>query len=237
MSDSAEECESKVDESADLDSVFEVHTETDEEFIDKFHIIVYRESTKRVLKSRDTLLFCAIILAAVLFLMAFVLTPQVIDGDSMKNTLQNGDVVMLSRISTTFRTPKRYDIVVAYLPEEKHTVIKRVIALPKEVVFVDESGKIHVFPDYANGEYIGDEILISEAYSHTEGYRGKLGTAAEPLRLSGDEFLILGDNRAISKDSRSFGPVSRNNIIGKVIFRVLPFGRFGKIPYRSVQTK
>ncbi len=235
MSDSEEADETRIDESAELASVFDEKQETDEEFIEKFQFIQYRESTKRVYKKRDTLLFCAIAIAAALFVWTFLIAPQEIVGDSMKNTLQNDDIVILSKIATRWKAPKRYDMVVAEIDGEDHTVVKRVIALPGEAVFVDESGRIHVYPGYQNGEYQGEEIILKEEFSSTCGYHGKIGFVGEPLCLSEDEYLILGDNRAISKDSRSFGPVHKKNIIGKIWIRVLPLKSFGRPQFQSVE--
>ena len=74
-----------------------------------------------------------------------------------------------------------------------------------------------------NGKiYVNDEEIEEEyAYGQTSDY--------DKITLGDDEYFILGDNRPISKDSRYFGPVKKDEIIGKVIFRLWPINKFGTI--------
>ncbi|MBO4697492.1 MAG: signal peptidase I [Lachnospiraceae bacterium] len=182
---------------------------------------------KRVLTLLDTLLICALAALIAILIRAFVITPLKIDGDSMENVLSDGDVVLLSKISVKNRDPKRYEIVVAEKPDGG-SVVKRVIGLPGEVLYTDESGLIHVFKKDRSGE-LAEEVELEAKYAYSVSFRGLLGTKDNPMVLVEDEFCLLGDNRTVSKDSRFYGPFSKDSLKGIAVYRILPLGRFGTI--------
>lgn len=183
---------------------------------------------KRVLIVVDTLLICALAALIAILVRVFLVTPLRITGDSMEKVLHNGDIVLLSKVTLRQRDPGRYEVVVASKPEGKGHVVKRVIALPGEVIYADRNGLIHIYGHYENGQYSG-EIELLEQYTYATTYRGKLGTEDDPLILADDEFFLLGDNRPVSKDSRFYGPFRRENLIGIAVYRIFPLTRFGKI--------
>ena len=138
-------------------------------------------------------------------------------GDSMKPVLYNGDVVLVNRIIYNARTPKRGDIVV-FKPkgnENDHYFTKRIVGLPGESVEIIE-----------NRVYIDGEKL-EEEYETTD--IDDVGIADERIQLAGDEFFVLGDNRANSEDSRNadVGNVKREYIYGKAWFVISPRKDFG----------
>lgn len=117
----------------------------------------------------------------------------------MNPTINEGDRIIVSRIP--FQKINRGDIVIAEVNNE--TLIKRVVALPNdEVVF--QTGEVVINGNVLEEPYL-KELTLEE------------GNFKEKKTLSSDEYLLLGDNRQISSDSRFFGTVKRNNIIGKVI--------------------
>lgn len=183
---------------------------------------------KRVLILIDTLLICAVAALIAILIRAFVITPLRIDGDSMENTLEDGDVILLSKISAKKRNPKRYEIVVAEKPDGKGYVVKRVIGLPGEVIYADSYGTIHVFKKYENGEF-SEEVELSEKYAYSVSFRGRLGTKDDPVVLKEDEFFLLGDNRTVSRDSRFYGPFSKDSLKGIAVYRIFPLDRFGSV--------
>ena len=122
-------------------------------------------------------------------------------GQSMSETLQSGDEILVNRFIYKVSDPKPNDIIV-FLPngnEKSHYYVKRVIAVPGDTV---------------------DVSAIEEA-----------GLASEELKLEDDEFFVLGDNRNNSEDSRyaNIGNVKKDYIIGKAWFRVSPWKKFGFI--------
>ncbi|GFI42531.1 signal peptidase I S [Lachnospiraceae bacterium] len=144
-------------------------------------------------------------------------------GDSMKPVLGNGDVVLVNRIIYNATTPKRGDIIV-FKPkgnENVHYYTKRIIGLPGETVEIVE-----------NRIYIDGEKL-EEAYETTD--IDDVGIVKEKVKLSGDEYFVLGDNRISSEDSRNadVGNVKREYIYGKAWF-VISFGEhFGWIKQKE----
>ncbi len=148
-----------------------------------------------------------VIVLVVVLIRTFIITPVRVDGDSMKNTLKNGDILLLYKLGSI----NRLDIIVLDEEKDNEKIIKRVIGLPGETVAI-KKGKI-----YVNDKVIDDEY----AYGETSDY--------DKVTLEDDEYFILGDNRLISKDSRYFGPIKKSEIKGKIVFRVFPFTKIGTV--------
>lgn len=143
----------------------------------------------------------------VVLIRTFIATPVRVDGDSMNKTFKNGDILILYKLSKI----NRFDVIVLHEEKDNEKIIKRVIGMPGDTVAIKD-GEI-----YINDEKIDDEY----AYGMTSDY--------DRITLKSDEYFILGDNRLISKDSRYFGPIKEKEIKGKVVFRIFPFSKFGKI--------
>ena len=138
-------------------------------------------------------------------------------GDSMSPVLRNGDVVLVNRIVYNATTPKRGDVIV-FKPkgnENGHYYIKRIVGLPGETIEIIE-----------NRVYIDGERL-EEDYETTN--IDDVGVVDEKLKLAGDEYFVLGDNREQSEDSRDadVGNVKREYIYGKAWFVITPGDEFG----------
>lgn len=147
-----------------------------------------------------------IIVIVVVLIRTFIATPVRVDGDSMKTNLLDGQILILYKLSKI----ERYDIVV--LKEDTDDkIIKRVYGMPGDTIRI-EHNKI-----YINDKVIDDKFGVGETSNYSE------------VKLGKDEYFVLGDNREISKDSRSFGPVKKQNIKGEAIFRVYPFNKMGNI--------
>lgn len=134
-------------------------------------------------------------------------------GDSMRPTLQNGEIVLMNRLIYNASKPKRGDVI-AFKPngnENAHYSIKRVVGLPGETVQIKD-GTI-----YINGEEHVKDIYTFEIESP--------GIAEDPVKLSEGEYFVMGDNHTSSDDSRmaDVGNVKREDIYGKVWF-VASFG-------------
>ena len=159
---------------------------------------------------------------AVQLIINFVGVFSVVDGDSMQPTLYNGEYLWVDKFTYQFADPERFDVIIFpinYRGENSHFV-KRIIGLPGETVYIDENGVI-----YINGEILPDTYgkeVIAE-------YNRQM--AAEPITLGEDEYFVLGDNRNHSSDSRfdSVGNIERDRIMGRVVARLWPFNKIGKI--------
>lgn len=164
----------------------------------------------------------AIFLVAIL-IVEFVGQRTKVDGRSMEPTLQDGDQLIVDKISYRFRDPERFDIIIfPYHGDgsKKTYYIKRIIGLPGETIQIVD-GKI-----YINGE------VLEENYGK-EVMEGS-GRASQPIVLGDDEYFVLGDNRNNSKDSRveSVGNIKRSDIIGRAWIRIFPFNTFGVLKHR-----
>lgn len=170
------------------------------------------ESLKK--KLREWLHFF-LLLAVVLILKIYIVTPVSVDGDSMYPTLYDNDYMILDKISYRFKKIERGDIVV--LDYKKDKLVKRIIALPGETVST-ENGKL-----YINGKLYEEKYLPKDI----EQYDFKFIDITGKTKLDKDEYFVMGDNRPFSLDSRRLGPIKKKQIEGKVKLTLLPFTRIG----------
>ncbi|MEE3392725.1 MAG: signal peptidase I [Lachnospiraceae bacterium] len=149
----------------------------------------------------------------------YVVQRTIVSGKSMMDNFQNGDNLIVEKVSYRFHDPKRFDVVVFYPygRDDPSYYIKRIIGLPGETVQI-KGPDIYIDGKKLEEHYGKDPITTA-------------GIAKKPLKLGDDEFFVLGDNRRISEDSRypEVGPVKRKNIEGRAILRIYPFRSFGKI--------
>lgn len=156
-----------------------------------------------------------IVLVTIVALIAtyrFVAQPFLVQGASMEPNFQSGNYLLVDELSYRFEEPKRGDIVVFRYPGEKTKkvyYIKRVIGLPRETVVITREGTLIV-----NGDTLPEAYLPSSTSTAT--------FARSEFVLGEDQYFVLGDNRAASFDSRSWGPITRGDIIGKARFRFWP---------------
>ena len=165
--------------------------------------------------------FGAVLLLSFL-LIHFVAQRTDVNGTSMVPTLEDGDQLIADKVTYRFRDPERFDIIIfPYQYAEKTYFIKRIIGLPGERVRIDEQGKI-----YINGKVLEEHYGLEQMVNP--------GLAAEEITLGDDEYLVLGDNRNVSEDSRypDVGNIKRKDIIGRAWLRIYPFSRFGILKHQ-----
>lgn len=166
----------------------------------------------------NNVLYLLLVLLSSYLLITFIGQRTVVDGHSMENTLQNGDNLIVDKISYRFKDPERFDVIVFphYDNSGEKFYIKRVIGLPGEKVFIDSNGNIYI-----------NDIVLREHYGKERIQNA--GLAADVLELGPNEYFVLGDNRNNSSDSRepTVGLVNKNNIIGKAWVRIFPLNKFG----------
>jgi signal peptidase I len=138
---------------------------------------------------------------------------SVVRGSSMSPHIHDGDRILVDHLSYVFTNVQHGDIIVLQYPlDPSLDYIKRVIGLPGDDVLI-EHGRV-----YVNGELL-DEPYVAETD----------GRASVRQRVAPDTFFVLGDNRPHSSDSREFGLVPRENVVGKVDVRLWPPDRVGWI--------
>ncbi len=153
----------------------------------------------------------AISLAIIIPVRYFLLQPFYVKGASMEPNYEDHEYLLIDELSFRLREPKRGEVVVFKYPNDpSQYFIKRVIGLPGDGVDVREDGV------YVNGTKLDESAYLAPSLA--------IGNTASTVVPSGSYFL-MGDNRPASLDSRIFGPVQRNYIVGKTWIRAWPFNK------------
>lgn len=151
-----------------------------------------------------------IIIVVVVLIRTFIGTPGIVDGASMNNTLEDGQLVIINKLVYRFDEINRFDIVVINNKIDDERIIKRVIGLPNETIRITD-----------NKLFINDEyVKVDFEFADTNDF--------EATTKDG-EYFVLGDNRIVSKDSRIIGNIKEKDILGRVRFRLFPFSKMGNI--------
>ena len=158
----------------------------------------------------ETGLFILAVLVIALLLSRYVVERVRVHNHSMEHTLEEGDSVLIDKISYRFHDPERFDIIVFRQKSSGEELIKRVIGLPSETVQIVD-GKFII-----DGEEIED-VSGPDAPEYA-------GIASVPVKLSVGEYFVVGDNRKESIDSRyeEVGIVTSTRITGRMFMRILP---------------
>jgi signal peptidase I len=153
----------------------------------------------------------------------FIAEPFVVSGSSMVPNFHNREYLVVDKISYRFHEPERGDVIIFRYPKDtSQYFIKRIIGLPGEKVQIVDGGRVKVY----NSQH-PDGALIDEPYLPSNGISfGKEDIVA----LGSDEYFVMGDNRPASLDSRSFGPVQRQTIVGRAGVRAWPVHRARTFP-------
>lgn len=166
----------------------------------------------------STSIYFLLVLVVSFLIVKYVGQRTEVIGQSMMNTLYDGDNLILNKISYRFSDPERFDVVVfPFRNGERKNYIKRIIALPGETIQISDDGVI-----YIDGEVLEEDYGLETIKDP--------GRAIEPISLGKDEYFVMGDNRNNSEDSRFYevGTVNRREFLGKAWIRIYPFNRFGK---------
>lgn len=172
----------------------------------------------------STLSYLLGVLCLTWLVITFVGQRTEVDGESMQPMLQDGDNLIVDKITYRFSDPKRFDIIVFPFKYEENTYyIKRIIGLPGETVQIDEEGNIYIDGEILEEDY-GREIIRPDT----------VGIAAEPVSLGEDEYFVMGDNRNNSTDSRTeiVGNIRRGDIVGRAWVRIWPLSKFGILKHQ-----
>jgi len=172
-----------------------------------------RELTTEALKSIFKAVKTLIVFAAVAVLLATLLFPTMqVQRGSMAPTLRDGEQLILITVGKI----DRGDVVAFHLGRQ--TMVKRVIAVSGEWVDINEDGYVLV-----------DGVILEEPYLYAHGTSRH--NVELPYQVPDNSFFVMGDNRAISIDSRSndFGTIHKDEIIGRAIFRIWPLSKIGPV--------
>ena len=154
-------------------------------------------------------------LALVLFVTSFIIRHSVVVGVSMENTLYEGERLLISDL---FYTPDYDDIIVFedFSTNEKGAIVKRIIGLPGDTIEIKD-GYI-----YRNGEMLLEKYVLidDEDYEYED---------MPSVTVPEGQLFVLGDHRNKSDDSRRFGTIDEDSVLGRVLLRFYPFSRFGTV--------
>ncbi len=164
----------------------------------------------------EWLIVVGVAITSALLVRAYVVQQFEVSGESMVNTLQDGDRVLVNRLSYRLHDPRRGDVVVLKRFDGTATerdLIKRVIGLPGETVEV-RSCVVYI-----------DDRELKEPYLDPEvQQRDGCGSDQAPIEVPADSVFVLGDHRGKSSDSRAFGPVADDFLIGRAFVIIWPVG-------------
>jgi signal peptidase I len=159
-------------------------------------------------------------MAIMVMVYLFVVSPQEISGQSMFPTFENGEYILTNKLEYKIHEPQRGDVIVFKSPQNKDIdYIKRIIGIPGDRVMLKD-GKY-----YLNGKLLNEVYLPPNLYTFAGSFLKDNGEITVP---SG-KFFVSGDNRPHSLDSREFGTIPKEDIIGKALLRYWPFDRAGLI--------
>lgn len=172
--------------------------------------------------SFKSLLLIVVIFAIVRF---FVAEPFLVFGKSMEPNFKGGDYLIVDEISYKITNPKRGDVIVLRPPLEnqaKEHFIKRIVGLPGETIIVAGSKVTIKNADNPKG------FVLNEPYITYQSNQEAIQV------LKDDEYFVMGDNRAVSDDSRRWGPLKREAITGRPVLRLFPLDNISLFPGSAV---
>lgn len=167
---------------------------------------------KRIVK--EVIPYIVIIIVVVL-IRTYIATPVIVSGDSMKPNLHDGEMLIVRKIGYNSSSIERFDIVV--VKEDKEEIIKRIIGLPGE----------HI--SYKNNKLYVNDKLVEQDYKFYDTKDFNLEEICTCSSIPNGKYLVLGDNRPVSKDSRTIGLIDEEDIFGEAIFRIWPISKIGSI--------
>ena len=148
----------------------------------------------------------------------FILQPNQVKGASMEPTFETSDYIFTSKITYKFRQPERGDVVVFKSPSNPDIeYIKRVIGLPGDTVLISNSEV------YVDGKQLQEPYIAAKTNLWEGGY-AKDNVA---ISIPPGDIWVMGDNRPRSSDSREFGPIPIDTVIGQVLYRYFPPQKMG----------
>ncbi len=164
-----------------------------------------------------------IILAAVIIvpIRTFIAQPFIVNGASMDPTFATGQYLIVDQVTYRFHEPERGDVIILKYPREPRTFfIKRIIGLPGETVEMKDGNVTIKTQDNPLG------FTLNEPYITPE----RKGDDSYEITLDRDEYFVMGDNRVRSSDSRSWGPLPKDLIVGRPFARLYPLNHISLFP-------
>ena len=150
----------------------------------------------------------------------FLFQPHQVDGRSMEPNFHNSEYILTDKLSYRIHPPKRGDVVVFHSPQDERVdFIKRIIGVPGDTLMV-KGGYVYLNGVKLDEQYINDPGEVLAGHYFREG---------DEMEVAPDQYIVMGDNRLHSSDSREWGPVNTSGIVGRAFFRYWPVTEFGLV--------
>ncbi len=168
---------------------------------------------------RELFEFALIALLVVVPFRMFIAQPFVVNGASMDPTFKSGEYLIVDQITYRFHTPERGSVLIFKFPKDTSKYfIKRVIGLPGETIQIN-NGKVTIInKEHPEGFALTEPYIV---YEKRDDFK---------TTLSDDEYFVMGDNRLGSADSRLWGPMPKEDIVGRPVARLFPVARASVLP-------
>lgn len=172
--------------------------------------------------TRSLVIYTIVALGLAFFIRFFIAAPYIVSGASMVPTFTDYHYLIIDRVSYGFDEPTRGDVIVFDLPQDtSRALIKRVIGLPGETVVIQGNTVKIINSEYSEGFTLDEPYLDPNNLGGASNIRVTLGD---------DQYYVLGDNRRVSADSRSWGVLPREDIVGRAFVRLFPFTALDILP-------
>lgn len=164
--------------------------------------------------------FSIIAILIVIPIRMFIAQPFIVSGDSMNNTFANAQYLIVDQLTYYFKQPMRGDVIVFRYPRDPSTFyIKRVIGVPGDTITIEDS-KVEI-----TNQQHPDGFILKEPYIKS------MAPAAKMTEVLGErEYFVMGDNRDNSSDSRKWGVLQEDRIVGRALIRLFPPGEIDYLP-------
>ena len=187
---------------------------------------IIKQETQKVVKKEskgqsiwELVRFALIAIIIVIPIRVFIAQPFIVSGSSMFPTFEDGQYLVVDEISYRLDNPKRDDVVVFRYPNDTTKFfIKRIIGLPGETVDIKGSEVTITNKEHPNG-FILDQSYIKNISNDNKHFE-----------LKDNEYFVMGDNRTASYDSRYWGAVPKNLMVGRALLRLLPISKVSILP-------
>jgi signal peptidase I len=168
---------------------------------------------------KEIIFYTLFALLIVIPIRTWIAQPFIVNGSSMDTTFRDGEYLIVDELTYQLRDPKRGDVLIFKYPEDKSKYfIKRLIGLPGETVDI-KSDSVRII-NTANPK----GVVIDEPYLHSRTFGNTTVT------LAADEYFVMGDNRLVSSDSRVWGPLPKEDLVGRPFVRLLPITKIDLFP-------